>query len=45
MACFGSEPLEDGRCRPYMNEGTMEVSEIIGNIFDNPGLLEGDDMN
>lgn len=41
IAAFASQPLEDGRYSPCMNEGTMKVSEIIGNIFDNPELMDG----
>lgn len=26
--------------RPYMNQGTMQDYEVIGNIYDNPELLE-----
>ena len=32
---------EKERMRPCMNSGTMKYCEVIGNIFDNPELLEG----
>ena len=41
-ASFAAKPFEDGRCRPCMNCGTMKVSEVVGNIFDSPELLEGE---
>lgn len=31
---------EKERMRPCMNSGTMKCCEVIGNIFDNPELLE-----
>ena len=45
IASFDSKPLKGERCRPSMNKGTMKVSEVIGNIFDNPELLKGGDTD
>lgn len=40
IASFVAKPFEKGRCWPCMNVGTMKEAEIIGNIFDNPELME-----
>ena len=32
---------EKERMRPCMNSGTVKCYEVIGNIYDNPELLEG----
>ena len=45
IASFDSKTLKGERCRPSMNKGTMKVSEVIGNIFDNPELLKGGDTD
>ena len=40
IASFVAKPFEEGRCWPCMNVGTMKEAEVIGNIFDNPELME-----
>lgn len=40
IASFVAKPFEEGRSWPCMNVGTMKAAEVIGNVFDNPELME-----
>ena len=40
IASFSAKPLEECRYIPCMNDGTMKISEVVGNIFDNSELLQ-----
>ena len=39
-AFFAAHPLKESRTSPCLNVGTMKISEVVGNVFDNPELLE-----
>lgn len=39
-AHFAAHPLKECSWSPCMNIGTVKNAEVIGNIFDNPDLLE-----
>lgn len=41
-ANFAAHPLKESRISPCLNVGTMKFAEVVGNVFDNLELLEGD---
>lgn len=40
-AHFAAHPMERLSWSPCMNVSTVKAAEVVGNIFDNPELLEG----
>ena len=43
IASFVWEPLDGESSYPCFNVGTVKNMEIVGNVFENPELLEGED--
>ena len=43
IASFVWEPLDGESSYPCFNVGTVKNMEIVGNVFENPELLEGEE--